>query len=680
MAQDVLPPCHAACPALTDTREYVRAVADGRYEDALDILLAANPMSAVCGRICHHPCEEACRRSSVDSPVSLRAIKRFVTDATREYRSHRVPGRAPSSGRKVAVVGSGPAGLAAALDLSLSGVDVVVYERDERPGGMLGATIPRYRLPYEVVEEDIDDIRRAGVEIKTGVEIGTDIGLQDLCRDYDAVVLALGLAESRSLAVPGVDLDGVHLAIDFLRRARAGGMERLNGSVLVVGGGNVAMDVARTAVRLGAEDVTAVALESVDEMPAHKWEIDEAHEEGVKIINSYGPVEFTGDGRVAEAVFRRCTRVFDDGGRFAPEYDDADRISLPADTVVLAIGQSADTVAIKGAGIEESAPGRIKAGPGARTSADGVFLAGEVMTGPGSAVEAVASGHRTAAAVLEYLGVPPAPLVHVMPSSPAVPDIEDIPEDVRGRMSRIARVSSPMRSPAARAASFEEVEGTLSEAEARKEAARCVACGLGAEVDPDKCVGCYTCVRICPYGVATVGHTAAEAPAEACLTCGLCAAECPAAAISLQRFGRGLVHERLARALELNPGARVAVLLCQNALASRRFLTSQQAGNGPPAAIVPLPCVERLAAVDIMAPFESGAEKVFLVHCGDACVYPEGRGRFEQTVSRAAALLKAAGLRDDALNVWFGRIESEQDLERIYADSTRVGPREAADR
>ncbi len=398
-------PCVAACPVHTDTRLYVEHILHGRYEGALDLLLTANPFSSVCGRICHHPCEESCRRSKVDAPVGLRQLKRFVVEATGDYRARRRGAARRTRKESVAVVGAGPAGLTAAHDLVRAGFGVTVFEAGPEPGGMLGTTIPRYRLPYDVVREDIDDILALGVELRVNCTVGRDIGLRELQRRFWATLIATGLSESRTLGAPGIDSHGVLLALPLLRAILAGEAPPLGERVVVIGGGNVAMDVARCARRLGAVEVTMACLESRDEMPAWEWEIEEGLEEGIKLAPSWGPKEVLTEGeRVVGIELKRCVRVFDEEGSFSPAFDEVETTTLTADSVVLAIGQAADLTCLKGSSV--------KAGPGGRleydaetmgTSERGVFACGEVSTGPGAAVEAVADGHRAARAIAHFL-------------------------------------------------------------------------------------------------------------------------------------------------------------------------------------------------------------------------------------------------------------------------------------
>ena len=343
LAGDMLATCSAACPVHTDTREYVQRLSRGDYEGALDILLEVNPFPSVCGRICHHPCEAECRRKEIDSAVSLRMLKRFVVENTKEYRLARQKKPAEKKEGTVAIIGSGPSGLTAALDLALSGYRVRVYEKDTKLGGMLAHAIPRYRLPVEALAQDIGDILAAGVEVRTGCEVGKDISFDELRKENNAILIAAGLSESHSLPIPGVDSKGVLLGIPFLWDVANGLRPELGDSVLVVGGGNVAIDMARAAKRLGPSKVYMACLENRQEMPAWKWEIEEAEEEGIEIFNSWGPKAILENkGAVTGIEFKRCTSVFDDQHRFSPKYDESETKSVKVDSVILAIGQKAN--------------------------------------------------------------------------------------------------------------------------------------------------------------------------------------------------------------------------------------------------------------------------------------------------------------------------------------------------
>jgi len=649
-------PCMAACPVHTDTRLFVEHIVLGRYEAALDLLLEANPFSSVCGRICHHPCEQECRRNRVEAPVMLRTLKRFIVESTEEYRKARRKPVERTRDKRVAIVGSGPAGLTAAHDLARQGFAVTVYERSVTPGGMLGMAIPRYRLPYEVLREDVDDVLALGVELVSGCEIGSDVTLEDLKkRGFDAVILATGLSESRTLAIQGIDSKGVLLAMPFLRTVTSGRPAALGARVVVIGGGNVAFDVARSARRLGSKKVTLVSLESGEEMPAWEWEIREAREEQIEILSSWGPRSVFSDNGVVRGIeLKRCTRVFDDVGRFSPSFDEGDVSTLPADTLIIAIGQRPDLSCLKGSALE--------AEPGQRfqydietlaTAEKGVFICGEVATGPGAAVEAVAEGHRVAQAVAHFLETGELIKIPVR----EIPAIGELPEEIAEKIKHLVPAEVPVEAPERRVEDFSEIEGRITEAEALREAHRCLACTVGAIVEEERCAGCLTCVRICPFGVATVEKTAVM-PTDKCLACGLCAAECPAAAVALKRFGTNRMKEEV-RALLANTPTRaqaeplIVSFCCLFETTSRKFLREQSDFVADGVVRVMVPCVARLSVTDLLSPFELGADGVVVIACsvGD-CLYPTAEERLRARVRKTKGILDEIKVGGERIDLW----------------------------
>lgn len=668
-------PCLVGCPVHTDTRLMVERILEGRYEDALDLLLAANPFTSVCGRICHHPCEQGCRRVKVDAPLGLRQLKRFVVEATRDYRLRR---RAPAERtrrERIAIVGSGPSGLTAAHDLARAGFGVTVFEAGAEPGGMLGTTIPRYRLPYEVLREDIDDILALGVELRTECAVGEEIPLEQLRREFAAVLIATGLSESRTLAVPGIDADGVLLALPLLRAVAGGGAPPLGERVVVIGGGNVAADVARCARRLGAAHVTIACLESRQEMPAWDWEIEEALEEGIELAPSWGPkAVLSQEGRATDLELKRCLRVFDETGKFAPAFDEAETMSLEADSVVLAIGQAADLTCLTGSAV--------KAGPGGRleydaetmmTSERGVFACGEVSAGPGSAVEAVDDGHRAAHAIAHILDTGQALR---QPPREERPAIGDLPEETVARVKIRPRLEVARAPGEERIGGFSEIERGFTEVEARAEAQRCLACTTGAFVDEDRCAACLTCVRICPFDVATVTNTATM-PQEKCLACGLCAAVCPAAAIALKRFGAERIADDLKRLLsqteKASPPTLIVSFCCLFEATSRKFLDEKAEDVAETGiARVLVPCVGRLSVPDILAPFERGADGVCVITCsGGECLYPTAEARLGARVEEAKRVLEEIGLSGERIDLWRTRQSAEVSWTAFWEISRR---------
>ena len=648
-------PCLVACPVHTDTRLYVERIIEGRYEAALDLLLAANPFTSVCGRICHHPCEQSCRRRKVDAPVGLRQLKRFVVEATRDYRARRRGPAQRTREQRVAVIGAGPAGLTAAHDLARAGFPTTVFDASPQPGGMLGTAIPRYRLPYHVLREDIDDILALGVEFAGGCAVGRDLEFADLQRGFDAVLIATGLSESRSLGVPGIDSRGVLLALPLLRATCAGDPPELGDRVVVIGGGNVAIDVARCARRIGAKEVVLTCLEARQEMPAWEWEIAEALEEGVSLEPGWGPKTVLTDGDTVTGLeLKRCRRVFDDRGVFDPVFDESEATVIPATSVVLAIGQRADLRCLRGSSVAIGAGSRLECDPETMvTSEPGVFACGEVVTGPGAAVEAVAEGHRAARAVEHFLEA--GDLLKQAPRQ-ELPSVSDLPQETVEHIKERQRVPIALTAADARVRDFSEIERGFTEAEARSEAQRCLACTTGAFVDEDRCAACLTCVRICPFGVATVSNTAIM-PDEKCQACGLCAALCPAAAIALKRFGAERIEQDLSRlvgGLQRNSRPLIVSFCCLFETTSRTFLDENRddvAATG--IARVLVPCVGRLSVADMLAPFEKGADGVCVIACANGeCLYPTAEERLAARVDQVKRILDEIDVGGERIDLW----------------------------
>ncbi len=539
--------CSAACPVRTDTRAYVDLIMRGQYEAAFEKIREFNPFPSVCGLICHHPCEQACRRQEVDEPVALRNLKRFAVEQALEYRLDKRRKAEITQAETVGVVGSGPAGLTAAQDLIKQGYAVTVYEAADRAGGMLSCAIPRYRLPNDDLARDLDDILSLGIELKTGVRVGTDVSLDELRSRHQAVVLALGLSLSRGLPLENSDHKDVVLALPFLKAAAVGEPMPVPDDVIVVGGGNVAVDVARTAVRCGASTVKMVCLENEEERPAWDWECLEALEEGITFVYRRGPVgAVIEDGKLTGMVVREVERVFDEDGRFSPTYFDDRRSTIPGKMVILAIGQAADLGAVADTDVKADRPGRLNfEAHTMATSAPGVFACGEVVTGPGAAIETVASGHRAAAAALQYLRTGK---VETIPDE-KVEELNELPEQVVEKVKRANRIAMPTMSAEERKRSFQQFEFGYKEPDALREARRCLSCAAGATVDKDKCEACLTCLRVCPFGVPAVEDVAVMT-SDMCQSCGLCAVECPALAISIKRFEVGDIATRIVRADE----------------------------------------------------------------------------------------------------------------------------------
>ena len=459
-----LAPCRGGCPLGVNVQGYVQEIKRGREDKALEILRETLIFPAILGRVCPAPCEEACHRGRVsDGPVAARILKRYLTQGL-TGEDIPVPETAPDTGKKVAVVGSGPAGLQAAHDLRLAGHAVEVLESEEEPGGMLRWAIPLFRLPREVVELELSLLHKMGVEFKCNTRVGEEISLEELRADHDAVVLATGCPEPLDLDVDGADLEGVVLGLDLLRDLRAGKSPELSGPVVVIGGGNVAVDAARASLRLGADTVTMVSLEAWGELPAFAEEVGLAQKEGVRLEPSWGPVRFLSQaGRVAEVELQRCVAVFNPQGVFEPRFDSCELNTIEARTVIVAIGQSRDQGLFQS--LDRVDPLTLRAG---KTN---LFLAGDCQSGPGNVVRAMKSGKEAAESINRYLAGEHLTYGREY-EGPVVTDFEI--DTSPG--SDDSRAAAPL-SPFGGRGDFNESEGALGREQARAEAGRCFSCG-----------------------------------------------------------------------------------------------------------------------------------------------------------------------------------------------------------
>lgn len=615
--------CRVGCPVATDSGGYVQAIAEGRFEDAYVIARTPNPFASICGRVCAAPCEAKCRRGALDAAVSIRALKRFVCerfgvesdgfDLGRVYPNLQDPNRPQvGDGRKVAIVGGGPAGMACAHELALLGFAPTVFEAQAIAGGMLTLGVPEYRLPRDIIQAEIAAIASLGVGIRLNQRLGRDFSLSDLKRQgYEAVFLGIGAHRSRELAIEGVQNDGVLRAIEFLLNVNLGYRVTLGRKVVVIGGGNVAFDVARSvvrqaerlsgmsetelrsalhqaagaleeltarepeapdevrlaldvareAIRKGVPEVHMYCLESLDEIPAAREEIEEAQHEGIKLHTRFGPKRVIGrDGKVVGMELVKASRVFDENRRFNPQFIEGSEETVDCDTVVLAIGQAPDLGWIQPEDNLKLTPrGTLQTDPATMgTSRPDVFAGGDVAFGPRIIITAVAEGKKAARSIAKFLTgeVPPEPK-QVRVTQYATSRYRMKPD-----YEKLARKSPPTL-PLERRIGIAEVEQDYPESAARRQADRCLKCHVGPVFNGDECILCGGCADICPesclrlvdiadlrgderlgaaflarYGrVPARGERAAIIKDEArCIRCGLCAARCPTGAITMERL------------------------------------------------------------------------------------------------------------------------------------------------
>ena len=610
-------PCRTACPVHTNAGAYVRAVADGDTARGYQIARAPNPLASICGRICAHPCESQCRRGVIDEPISIRALKRTLTE---RHGVENVLGAHPAAPQplhlvrvgaqgvaRVAVVGAGPAGLSCAHDLALLGYGVTLFDAAPVVGGMLYQGVPEYRLSRDLIRAEVNQILSLGVELKLERRLGRDFSVGDLRRDgYAAVFLALGASRGRDLNIPGHDLDGVINGVDFLLNANLGYRVTLGERVIVIGGGNVAIDVARTALRyaaaeesavpgaaepppptagydnafldaartalrLGARHVQLLSLESRAQMPAQPGEVREAEEEGIALLPGLGPKAILGrDGRVVGLETHDVASLFDANGRFNPSFVPNTERRFEVDTIILAVGQQPDTACLAAdAEITITPRGLVAVEPRTlATTMPGVYCGGDLAFGPRIVIEAEADGKRAALAIHESLGG------GAIPRSQA--RFRPITLNRSGdRYDRIPRQVVPTLS-VERRTGFREVEEGYTEAQARLEGSRCLSCHVDTIFDSERCILCSACVEICPEGCLTLVPasrlratpemaTLADAmgPVEEmgaiikdesrCIRCGLCAERCPVGAITMEALeldespqtALGLFHESM---------------------------------------------------------------------------------------------------------------------------------------
>ncbi|MCF8032407.1 MAG: FAD-dependent oxidoreductase [Desulfarculaceae bacterium] len=494
-------PCLVACPANLNVQGYVQMAKTGNFAESLNIIMKDLPLPGVIGRICPHPCEDSCRRMEVDEAVAIRDIKRFVAD---EVGVGNVPQpECEPRGEKVAIVGAGPAGLSCAYHLARAGVKPVIYEALPVAGGALATGVPSYRLPMDVLQAEVDMIKGLGVEIKLNTPIGGDLTFQNLRDDHDAVFLGVGAPASFKLGAPGEDSEQVVAALDYLQDVSLGNETAKGDKVIVVGGGNVAVDAARTALRQGSTDVTMVMLESEQECPASPWEITEAEEEGIKFVHRRGVLEVKAEGNKASGlVLKQCTRVFNQEGRFAPEFDESDTIELDADLIITAIGQRTDLSWLgEDHGLELTPRGTIASDEvTTATNLEGVYAGGDAVTGPWIAIGAVAAGREAARSMLRQFEGQDLAEGRIKPT--LRPEEEQEFNPIPLDMATAPRAHMELREAEARKGDFDQFELGLQAEQAQAEGDRCLNCGV--------CCECFQCVEACKAKAPVHEQTASE--------------------------------------------------------------------------------------------------------------------------------------------------------------------------
>ena len=496
-------PCKTACPAHIAVQGYLKLAAQGKYREALQLIKRENPFPAVCGRICNRRCEDACTRGTVDQAVAIDEVKRFIAQQDLDAETRFVPEKVIPKvdgefSEKIAVIGGGPAGLSCAYYLAEKGYRPTVFEKESRPGGMLMNAIPSFRLEKDVVEAEIDVLRQLGVEFRCGVEVGRDVTIPQLREQgYRGFYLAVGLQHGGALAIPGGDAANVRAGVDFMRDVNLREEKSLSGRVVVIGGGNIAADVARTAVRCGAEKVTLYCLEGYDEMPMGEEDRSECEREGVEIYAGFGPKEITvEDGRAVSMAFVKCLRVKDDSGRFAPVYDESTVQVTPCGTVLYCIGQKPDWgTLLTGTAVELDGRGLVQADPVTyQTAEKDIFAGGDVYTGQKFAIDAIAAGKEGAVSLHRYvqgatltIGRNRRQFIELDKKNAliAVDSYDSTPRQRIGYNDALRRT-------------FKDERVAFTEEQVRAETARCLGCGASI-VDPNKCIGCGVCTTKCAF-------------------------------------------------------------------------------------------------------------------------------------------------------------------------------------
>ena len=497
-------PCKTACPAHIGIQGYLQLAKEGRYEDALALIKKDNPLPAVCGHVCNRRCEDACTRGTIDEAVAIDEVKRFIAERdlnaeTRFIPKKTIPSLKGGFEEKIAIIGAGPAGLSCAYFLALTGYKPTIFEKNAEPGGMLRYGIPSYKLEKDLLAAEIDVIRQLGVEIRCGVEVGKDVTIEDLREQgYKGFYAAIGCQRGRKPGISGENAEGAYAAVDFLREAGAKESFALEGDVVVVGGGNVAIDAARISSRCTDAKISMFCLETREKMPASNEEIEEALEEGIELNCGWGPKEvLEEDGHVSGVVFKKCTRVFDAQGRFSPEYDENDTVTVPCRHVIFSVGQAIDWGHMLDNLHVELRPngGALANKLTYQTSEPDIFVGGDVYTGPKFAIDAIAAGREGAVSLHRYVHEHCTLTIGRNRRDFIELDKENIKVETYDSSSRQIPPKADIKE---QAKTFRDLSQSLTEEQVKKETSRCLSCGASV-VDPNKCIGCGVCTTKCMF-------------------------------------------------------------------------------------------------------------------------------------------------------------------------------------
>jgi NADPH-dependent glutamate synthase beta subunit-like oxidoreductase/coenzyme F420-reducing hydrogenase delta subunit len=655
-----------------DIREYVDLVAQGRIMEALQVIRSGNPFPSICAYVCTHPCEEACRRSQVDKAVAIRALKRFAVEFGGDRMVHAEA--ETTHQEKIAIVGSGPAGLACAYYLRKLGYPVTIFEAHSELGGMLRVGIPQYRLPREVLDTEVRRLNQMGVEIRTNTRVVSLDLLFEL--GYKAIFITIGAHQSLRMGIEGEDSPGVIDGATFLREVNLGFKPSIGERVAVVGGGNVAIDAARTAARLGAKKVYILYRRSREEMPADPAEVELALEEGIKILFLTAPTKIK---RANERLSAACVKMElgepDESGRRRPVPVKGSQFRREFDIIITAIGQAPHT------------PGdfHVNVGKGSTIQVDpstlttnrmGVFAGGDAVTGPATVTEALAAARLAASRIDDYLQ-------HRYPLADR--DLKrtlegDLLPKTMEMIRKIGRVEPPSPPAKTRAKELVPDELVYDWETATEEARRCLRCGMGAEIlFQDKCATCLTCLRVCPYQVPYLDASGTiQIPVEQCQACGICVAECPAKAIVLRKpYDRRSISEELEHTLKSAAESKlkpfVIGLCCQYGL----FGTGTLAGLWREARagvwIVPVLCVAKVEPEHMLHAFEMGADGVFIAGCGEQCSRENTAAYVSQRAEKVRKVLAQIGLEPERLKTFFPDATGEDPTRELDRFVEQIG-------